>query len=387
MLQCYNRGCGQLFDPETNSDDSCRHHPGAPFFHDAYKGWSCCSKKSVDFTEFLNIKGCTLAKHSNVKPPEPEKPAKQDSDAGKSVEVEVRAPIRESLPRPAIETPLTALQATVAPALKEAIDALKISTVAPAATTATESGPTIGTSCKNNGCSYAYTGTSSDYGECTYHPGVPIFHEGMKFWSCCQKRTSDFAQFMAQKGCVYGQHKWVKDVSETSRVEGNLCSHSHCVFFSPALQDEDKKVVQCRYDWHQTAANVVVAVYAKKYHYAQSLVEVNPIRLHVSLLFPEQENAKFELDLELRGIINVAKASVHMYGTKVEITLPKLEPGSWPKLNFPRAALPAAKQSSAKANDAAASDDEEFDLDDIETVHSHGLKLSELSLQKPHDLD
>lgn len=46
--------------------DECRHHPGAPIFHDAYKGWSCCNKKSVDFTEFLNIKGCTLAKHSNV---------------------------------------------------------------------------------------------------------------------------------------------------------------------------------------------------------------------------------------------------------------------------------------------------------------------------------
>lgn len=53
--------------------DSCRHHPGAPFFHDAYKGWSCCNKKCTDFTEFLNIKGCTVSFHSNIKPPEPEK--------------------------------------------------------------------------------------------------------------------------------------------------------------------------------------------------------------------------------------------------------------------------------------------------------------------------
>lgn len=365
MEQCYNRGCGQLFDPTKNSDDSCRHHPGAPFFHDAYKGWSCCSKKSVDFTEFLNIKGCTLTKHSNVKPPEPEKPAKDEKEADKEVEVEVRAPMRESLPRPAIETPLTALQPTVAPALKETIDALKISPVAAPTEAATgEGGIAIGTSCKNNGCTYSFTNTSSDFSECTYHPGVPIFHEGMKFWSCCQKRTSDFAQFMAQKGCVYGQHKWVKD-------------------------DEDKKVVQCRYDWHQTATNVVVAIYAKKYHYAQSVVEVNPIRLHVILVFPEQENAKFNLDLELRGIINVEKASVQMYGTKVEITMPKLEPGSWPKLNFPREVLPAAKKSNAQDtpinNDE--SDEEFFDLDDIQSVQSHGLKLSEMSLQNPNGLD
>ncbi|ALC45832.1 CHORD [Drosophila busckii] len=363
MEQCYNRGCGQLFDPATNNDDSCRHHPGAPFFHDAYKGWSCCSKKSVDFTEFLNIKGCTLAKHSNVKPPEPEKPAKDDSEVVE--EVKVRAPIREALPRPSIETPLTVLKATVAPALKETIDALKINTEAvPAAVEQNDDTIAVGTSCKNNGCNYSYTNTSNDLDECTYHPGVPIFHEGMKFWSCCQKRTSDFAQFMAQKGCVYGQHKWIKD-------------------------NEDKKVVQCRYDWHQTTTNVVVAIYAKKYHYAKSVVEVNPIRLHVMLLFPEQENGKFDLDLELRGIINVEQTTVHMYGTKVEITMPKMEPGSWPKLHTPRNELPPAKKSDTqekpKADD---SEDEFFDLDDIESVTSHGLKLSELaSLQNPNALD
>ncbi|EDV92734.1 cysteine and histidine-rich domain-containing protein [Drosophila grimshawi] len=364
MLQCYNRGCGQRFDPATNSDDSCRHHPGTPFFHDAYKGWSCCSKKSVDFTEFLNIKGCTLAKHSNIKPVEPEKPVKDDKEDSEPVEVEVRAPIKQALPRPAIETPFTVLQPTVAPALKESIDALKSRpTAAPAATEASEDGIAVGTNCKNIGCTYSYTNTSSDYGECTHHPGVPIFHEGLKFWSCCQKRTSDFAQFMAQKGCVYGQHKFVKN-------------------------EEDKNVVTCRYDWHQTATNVVVAVYAKKYHYAQSVLEVNPIRLHIMLVFPEQENAKFNLDLELRGIINVQKASAQMFATKVEITLPKLEPGSWSNLSFPRERLPAAVKTSAacKPNEDG-SDDEFFDLDDIELVQRHGIKLSEMSMQKPNGLD
>ena len=51
----------------------CRHHPGVPVFHDALKGWSCCSRRSTDFTEFLNIPGCTNGRHSNEKPPEPEK--------------------------------------------------------------------------------------------------------------------------------------------------------------------------------------------------------------------------------------------------------------------------------------------------------------------------
>ena len=34
---------------------SCTFHPGVPIFHDAMKGWSCCKKKSPDFTEFLNF--------------------------------------------------------------------------------------------------------------------------------------------------------------------------------------------------------------------------------------------------------------------------------------------------------------------------------------------
>jgi len=196
----------------------------------------------VDFTEFLNIKGCTLAKHSNVKPPEPEKPVKDDSD--KDEVVEVRAPIREALPRPPIATPLTVLQPTVAPALKEIVFATKT----PVAQKSSDS-IEVGTSCKNNGCTYSFAGTSNDFGECTYHPGVPIFHEGLKFWSCCQKRTSDFAQFMAQKGCAYGQHKWVKEVGTFELLrESNL-------IFCTALSERRQKgcAVQVRLapDGHQ----------------------------------------------------------------------------------------------------------------------------------------
>lgn len=91
-----------------------------PYFHDAYKGWSCCNKKSVDFTEFLNIKGCQVSKHSNEKPPEPEKP-KQD------VVIEEPPPtpspiVNSAMERVDFNTPLTVIQPTVAPALKQTID-------------------------------------------------------------------------------------------------------------------------------------------------------------------------------------------------------------------------------------------------------------------------
>ena len=71
---CYNRGCGRTFNPRDNPPDSqdCLHHPGAPFFHETYKGWACCNKKFTDFTEFLNTPGCARGRHSREKPIEPE---------------------------------------------------------------------------------------------------------------------------------------------------------------------------------------------------------------------------------------------------------------------------------------------------------------------------
>ena len=36
--------------------------------------------------------------------------------------------------------------------------------------------------------------------------------------------------------------------------------------------------MKCRYDWHQTASHITVAVYAKKYDFNVSYVEVSPVR-------------------------------------------------------------------------------------------------------------
>lgn len=98
-----------------------------PFFHDAYKGWTCCNKKSVDFTEFLNIKGCQLSKHSNVKPIEPEKSTPKEiiEEVPKQ---KLAEPVKPStLERPSFDTSLTTLKPFVAPALKEFADNLVVS--------------------------------------------------------------------------------------------------------------------------------------------------------------------------------------------------------------------------------------------------------------------
>lgn len=77
-----------------------------------------------------------------------------------------------------------------------------------------------------------------------------------------------------------------------------------------------------------------------------------------------------------------------MYGTKVEITMPKAEPGSWPKLDFPRKNLPPPVKSGQEIKTAkpeANESDDDFDLDDIEST-TQGVTLTELASTKP-DLD
>ena len=97
-IQCYNRGCRQKYSPEINPGDACQFHPGAPFFHETYKGWTCCNKKFSDFTEFLNTPGCAKGPHSNVKPEEPEHITGQVGDANNVdlPQVSENVPDRES---------------------------------------------------------------------------------------------------------------------------------------------------------------------------------------------------------------------------------------------------------------------------------------------------
>lgn len=66
------------------------------------------------------------------------------------------------------------------------------------------------------------------------------------------------------------------------------------------FQNTGKKA-QCRMDWHQTGSYVVVSIYAKKYLPSQSVIKLNPIHLTVDLFFIE-ENSRYNLDIELRGV-------------------------------------------------------------------------------------
>ncbi|KAM3868573.1 cysteine and histidine-rich domain-containing protein 1 [Diretmus argenteus] len=314
---CYNKGCAQRFDPEKNLDDACTYHPGVPVFHDALKGWSCCKRRTTDFSDFLSIAGCTKGPHNKEKPPEPVKPDvtvsadKKDADDQKPKfnEYIISAPKPlESICRPSADEPLVRMQHKVSASLRQALEKLKLSDNTVEEKEEDSDEIKIGTSCKNGGCMKSFDGPASNEDVCSYHSGFPIFHEGMKYWTCCKRKTSDFNTFLSQEGCTKGTHVWRK-------------------------KDTGKKVVPCRFDWHQTGGQVIISIYAKNSIPELSYVEANSTTLNIHILFEGEK--VFEQKIDLWGVIDVSKSVVNMMAAKIEVAMKKSEAMSWARLDLP----------------------------------------------------
>ncbi|NXV80979.1 CHRD1 protein, partial [Atlantisia rogersi] len=274
-LLCYNKSCGQRFDPEHNTEDSCLYHPGVPIFHDALKGWSCCKKRTTDFSEFLSIKGCTKGFHSAEKPPEPgsQEETSEKPKAKPMEEIITQRPKsaeRMQRERPSFDEPRQLLPIKVSRSLEQALEKLNLSSKdeAPEGREAAAQ-VRAGTTCKNAACKAIYQGPESNREVCTFHPGVPVFHEGMKYWSCCGVKTTDFSAFLEQPGCSSGWHCWTGKGA----------------------------AVSCRQDWHQTSSQVVVTVYARSPLPALSSVKANRTVVEVHIIFEGSKIFHAELDL------------------------------------------------------------------------------------------
>ncbi|KAI0022436.1 integrin beta-1-binding protein [Xylariomycetidae sp. FL0641] len=58
--------------------------------------------------------------------------------------------------------------------------------------------------CVHQGCGKTYTDPEE---VCSYHPGPPVFHEGLRGWKCCKKPTTmSFDEFMQIPPCTKGKH-------------------------------------------------------------------------------------------------------------------------------------------------------------------------------------
>lgn len=192
-LKCKNYGCNKYFTEEENDDSACQHHSGPPVFHDTAKYWSCCGdrKKAYDFETFQQIPYCSTGRHSVV-------------NAGMSISASPNATVATASEAAPVLKSIADFNTTNSAAPTAASNAAKIVT-APRKSSRSADGLTA--KCQRKGCQQQFTVADNDATACTYHKGQAVFHDAVKFWSCCpERRCYDFDEFLAVPGCAKGCH-------------------------------------------------------------------------------------------------------------------------------------------------------------------------------------
>ena len=71
--------------------------------------------------------------------------------------------------------------------------------------------------------------------------------------------------------------------------------------FHFCTQEDLRKAVTCRYDWHQTAGFVTISVFAKLANSEQTTIECNGVKTKMSISFEAGKNL-FQQEFNLRGV-------------------------------------------------------------------------------------
>jgi hypothetical protein len=160
-----------------------------------------------------------------------------------------------------------------------------------------------GTKCKRLACNHIFSPSDDPRSdeECTFHPGVPIFHEGSKGYSCCKRRVLEFDQFLKIVGCTRNRH----------------------LYLGAPKSQEEEELVDCRNDFYQTYTNVIVSIFAKKVDKETAKVEFKEKELLVDLPMPAKK--RFTVVYPLYAAVVPEECTAKILGTKVEINLKKGE--------------------------------------------------------------
>ncbi|KAF3906861.1 hypothetical protein ABW21_db0205102 [Orbilia brochopaga] len=306
--KCTHQGCGKTF---TDADEDCHYHPGPPLFHEGQKGWKCCRPRVLTFDEFLTIPPCTTGKHSTEKITTTAADYGSAASAAKAAAGGLQASTvsqdgretfgaaPERIRAPVSERPNPPPAPPKEPVVEEDEDGVQV----PA-----------GAKCKRNGCaaSYVSDAESRGAGSCVHHPGVAVFHEGSKGWSCCKRRVLEFSEFLKIGGCAEGNHCYVgtkKDEPET---------------------DAGEDLVSCRTDFYQTYTHLHVSIFLKKTEKDKSSIVFKPTEIDVDLRSADKK--RYKATIPLYAGITPAESSYTVFGTKVEMKLRKADGTSWPAL-------------------------------------------------------
>ncbi|KAI3632274.1 hypothetical protein MIR68_009380 [Amoeboaphelidium protococcarum] len=343
MLKCLNKGCGREFIDSDNTDNACSYHSGPPVFHEGLKGWQCCSKRVIEFDEFLQIPGCTTGRHqSSADDDQVESPSQDQSNSNDQKSVHSAFLEKEN---GTTDQNLQQKPSSVSSNGKTEVYGIVQSQQA--AEQSPLSSPTVklsnanleseqqierdpvdaiikdGMVCKRNGCGYAYKvgDDEDDYKElnrtCHFHPGAPVFHEGSKGWSCCSRKVLEFDEFLKIKGCQQDQHLFIGSAADKACDKSQL--------------SQKNKAINVRHDWFQSPHSVTVSFYVKKVD--KDTVDCRFLEQRLELQFKHPENGGVQqFTADLFQPIVAAECQCRVMSTKIEVTLRKANGISWPQL-------------------------------------------------------
>ncbi|KAG8381448.1 hypothetical protein BUALT_Bualt06G0123000 [Buddleja alternifolia] len=209
-VRCQRIGCDAMFSEDDNPDGSCTYHD-SPLFHDGMKEWSCCKKRSHDFSLFLEIPGCKTGKHTTEKPvlakaaaPPKRQPALAPTPTTNSSSKDTCSRCHQGFfcsdhgtqakdlnPKTGLDALSESkpdLQEPQQPQPKKIIDINQPQT------------------CKNKGCGKSFKEKDNHDTACNYHPGPAVFHDRMRGWKCCDIHVKEFDEFMTIPPCTKGWH-------------------------------------------------------------------------------------------------------------------------------------------------------------------------------------
>ncbi|KAK4058918.1 hypothetical protein OIO90_000364 [Microbotryomycetes sp. JL221] len=105
--------------------------------------------------------------------------------------------------------------------------------------------------CTRKGCGKEFDPAQNSDAACTFHPGAPVFHEGLKSYSCCSDKSghrpvTDFSDFLNIPGCATGSHsseKPVEPVTTFNKVNGKDAANATAANVKPVSSDANGREV------------------------------------------------------------------------------------------------------------------------------------------------
>ncbi|SZF00226.1 unnamed protein product [Blumeria hordei] len=297
-LKCVRQSCGKIY---TDFNEPCYYHPGPPIFHEGQKGWKCCKRRVLTFDEFMSIAPCTTGTHSTTDhtPAIEKKQSNHEENCISASKISTKAPPRA--PVPSAPQSITVLPLQTSPESEDDDPSVNIPP---------------NKICRRRACGKQYTGERKEDEKCTFHPGVPIFHEGSKGYTCCKRRVLEFDQFLNLQGCqAKKQHLFVG----SGKVKGTNSSG-------------EEALESVRHDFYQTSGAVIASFFLKKIDQTKSHVKFNSNELFLDLITTDSTPKRYIATIPLFGTINPIESSFKVMGTKLEVNFIKADHLPWPVL-------------------------------------------------------